>query len=169
MLSLFDKMFIKRFCLPSNSDIYSYESGKCKMCVHERYNHVSCVFNGNGKLKKVKVLSFGVNQMGNKNGNHPGVHAECDGLSKLMPRRNKKRLETINILVLRLSSKNKFQSSKPCVNCIETMKIMPPKMGYVIKHIYYSDSDGSIIKTNLQSLDAEEKHYSRCVRNKHKY
>ena len=164
MLSLFDKMFIKRFCLPADSDIHLYETGKCKMCVYEHFNHVSCVFNGNGKLKKVRVLSFGVNQMGNKNGNHPGVHAECDGLSKLIPRRHKKRLETINILVLRLSGKNKLQSSKPCINCIETMKSMPPKMGYIIKNIYYSDSNGNIIKTNLNSLDAEEKHYSRCSR-----
>ena len=167
MLSLFDKMFIKRFCLPVDSDIHLYETGKCMipLCVYEHYNHVACIFNGNGKFKKVKVLSFGVNQMGTKQmGNKNGVHAECDGLSKLIPRRHKKRLETINILVLRLSGKNKLQSSKPCVSCIETMKFVPQKMGYIIKNIYYSNSDGNIIKTNLQSLDTEEKHYSRQFR-----
>jgi len=166
MLSLIDKMFIKRFCLPADSDICLYENGKCNipLCVHEHYNHVSCVFSGNGKLKKVRVLSFGVNQMGDKKRNNPGVHAECDGLSKLIPRRHNKRLETINILVIRLSGKNKLQSSKPCVNCIEMMKNVPPKMGYIIKNIYYSNTNGDIIKTNLKTLDSEEKHYSRCSR-----
>lgn len=162
MLTLLDKMFIKRFCLPSDSDIHLYENGKCRACMKEPFTHISCVFTGNGNFKKLKILSFGVNQIRYRN----GIHAECDGLLKLIPRRNKKRLESINILVLRLSSKNKMQSSKPCANCIETMKTVPPKMGYIIKNIYYSDSDENIIKTNLSALDSDKKHYSRCVRNK---
>ena len=47
--------------------------------------------------------------MGDTYGKMPGIHAECDALSKLMPLKNKKRLESINILVVRLSSKNKIQ------------------------------------------------------------
>ena len=68
------------------------------------------------------------------------------------------------MLVIRLSKKNNLQSSKPCVNCINTMKILPPKKGYIIQYIYYSDSEGNIIKTTLDNLELEEKHYSRFYR-----
>jgi cytidine deaminase len=104
--------------------------------------------------------------MGDSAGKNPGIHAECDALTKLMPLKNKKRLESINLLVVRFSPKNKIQSSKPCYNCIETMKNYPKKIGYKIENIYYSDSDGNIIKTNLKILDTEEKHYSKYFRRK---
>jgi hypothetical protein len=117
-------------------------------------------------LKKARILSFGVNQMGDSDGKKPGIHAEYDALTKLMPIRRKKKLESINLLVVRLSSKNKIQSSKPCFNCIETMKKFPPKKGYKIDNVYYSDSKGDIIKTNLKSLNEEEKHYSHYFRRK---
>jgi hypothetical protein len=48
------------------------------------------------------------------------------------------------------------------------MKNYPKKIGYKIDNIYYSDSDGNIIKTNLKILDEEEKHYSKYFRRKHK-
>lgn len=54
MSSLFDKLFIKRFCLPVNSDISLYENGiqsiNPSLCNH--YNHVSCVLQGKGKYEK---------------------------------------------------------------------------------------------------------------------
>jgi cytidine deaminase len=145
-----------------------------KMAIVIRYR-VACAeiiimwrvfYKGNGDLKKARILSFGVNQMGDSDGKKPGIHAEYDALSKLMPMRRKRKLESINLLVIRLSSKNKIQSSKPCFNCIETMKKLPPKIGYKIDNVYYSDSDGNITKTNLNTLDKEEKHYSNYFRRK---
>ena len=109
-------------------------------------------YKGKGNLKKARILSFGVNHMGDVYGNTPGVHAECDAISKLMTIKQKKHLEHINILVIRISTKNKIQSSKPCSNCIETMIKMPPKKGYKIQNIYYSDGFGNIIKSSLNSL-----------------
>ena len=123
-------------------------------------------YKGKGALQKARILSFGVNQMGDINGNTPGIHAEEDALSKLMPLKYKKRLEPINLLVIRLSSKNKLQSSKPCSNCIKLMSIIPKKKGYKIDNIYYSDENGDIIKTNLQTLENSEQHYSKYYRNK---
>ena len=111
-------------------------------------------------MKKTKILSFGVNQSPNSDYITPGIHAEQDAINKLKPLKYKKKLESINILVIRLSSKNKLQSSKPCANCIESMKNNPTKKGYKIQNVYYSDSEGNIIKTNLVSLDNEEKHIS---------
>ena len=123
-------------------------------------------YKGKGNLKKARILSFGVNQMGDSDGSRPGVHAECDAISKLMTLKQKKHLEHINILVIRISPKNKIQSSKPCSNCIETMIKMPPKKGYKIQNIYYSDGFGNIIKSSLNSLEKEERHYSKFYKHK---
>lgn len=48
MIQLLDTMFIKRFCLPSNIDISSYEKGKSKItsCLCGNYNHASCLLQG---------------------------------------------------------------------------------------------------------------------------
>jgi len=124
-------------------------------------------YKGKGNMKKARILSFGVNQMGDSNGNVPGIHAEEDALSKLMPLKYKKKLEPINLLVIRLSPKNKLQSSKPCFNCVKLLSIIPMKKGYKLENIYYSDDEGNIIKTNLQTLENSEQHYSKYYRNKH--
>lgn len=126
-------------------------------------------YKGKGDLKKARILSFGVNQMIQSNGFSPSIHAECDAISKLIPLRQKKHLEQVNLLVIRLSAKNKIQSSKPCSNCIETMINLPPKKGYKIQNVYYSDSDGNIIKTSLASLEKEERHFSKYYRNRQRY
>lgn len=170
MSSLFDKMFLKSFCLPINTDILLYENGKRTIdtCLCGQYNHVSCIYKGKGDLKKIRVLSYGVNKMGDSDGLAPGIHAEYDAIKKLIPLRKQKHLESINLLVIRLSKKNKLQSSKPCAICIDMMKTLPEKKGYKIQNIYYSDSNGDIIKTTLSNLDNEEKHVSTSYKYKTK-
>ena len=103
--------------------------------------------------------------MGDSEGLEPGIHAEHNALLKLKQSINKNRLEPINLLVVRFSKTNKIQSSKPCSNCIQIMDTMPEKKGYKIQNIYYSNSDGDIVKTNLTTLKNEEQHYSRYYRN----
>lgn len=117
-------------------------------------------------LKKANILSFGFNRMGDTNGNNAGVHAEHDAINKLKPLERNKKLEPINLLVIRFSKNNKLQNSKPCANCIQTMKILPEKKGYRIKNIYYSNDNGEIVKTSLNNLEKEELHYSRYYRHK---
>jgi hypothetical protein len=48
MFNLLDKMYIKRFCLPVNSNLELYEKGIDKVpdCVCGHYNHIACVFQG---------------------------------------------------------------------------------------------------------------------------
>jgi hypothetical protein len=118
-------------------------------------------YKGKGDLKKARILSYGVNKMGDAKGLQPGIHAEYDAIRKLLPLRRKKRLVSINILVIRVSGKNKLQSSKPCVNCINTMKTLPPKLGYKIEDIYYSNNNEEIVKSSIKILESEEPHYSR--------
>ena len=125
-------------------------------------------YKGKGDLKKVRILSYGVNKMGDSEGMHPGIHAEYEAIKKLIPLRKTKKLESVNLLVIRLSGKNKLQSSKPCSNCIDTMKTLPEKKGYKIQNIYYSDSNENIVKTTLKNLDNEEKHISKYYKDKNK-
>jgi len=42
--------------------------------------------------------------------------------------------------------------SQPCNNCVKMLSSMPRKKGYIIKDIYYSDSNNNIIKTTLTKL-----------------
>jgi hypothetical protein len=167
MNSLLDKMYIKRFCLPfdTNTEMLKYNDPKIMPCICGHYNHVSCVLKKKGT--KIRILSFGMNQMGDTDGLVPGIHAELDAVTKLKPLRQK-RLEIIDLLVIRLSKTNNIQSSRPCNNCIEVMTYFPEKKGYKIKTIYYSNNDGDIIKTDLQTLEKEEKHYSRFYRRNNK-
>jgi hypothetical protein len=124
-------------------------------------------YKDNGTLKKASILSYGINKIGDSKCLNAGIHAEHDAIRKLLPLKNKKRLKAVSILVIRLSVKNKLQSSKPCSNCIEIMKNLPIKIGYKIKDVYYSDNEGNIVKTNLNNLDNEEKHYSSFYRKRH--
>jgi hypothetical protein len=121
-------------------------------------------YKGNSTLKKANILSFGFNMMGDINGNQPGVHAEHDAINRLKPLQRKKHLQCVNILVVRLSKNNKIQNSKPCANCIETIKTLPEKKGYRIKNIYYSGDNGEIIKSSIKTLENEKLHYSRFFR-----
>jgi cytidine deaminase len=121
-------------------------------------------YKGNGDLKKANILSFGFNMMGDVEGNEQGIHAEHDAINRLKPLKRNKRLQSINILVIRLSKSNRIQQSKPCANCIQTMKTLPEKKGYKIRNIYYSDNNGEIVKSNIRTLEMEEAHISRFFR-----
>ena len=48
---------------------------------------------------------MGINQLGDVDGKTPGIHAEHNALLKLKPLKLKKKLESINILVVRFSKK----------------------------------------------------------------
>lgn len=102
--------------------------------------------------------------MGDIKGKEPGIHAEHDAINKLKPLYRKKRLESINLLVIRISKNNKLQCSKPCTVCIKNMKFLPEKKGYKIKNIYYSNNNGDIVKSNFQILEKDEEHFSRFYR-----
>ena len=52
--NLLDKMFIKRFCLPVDSNIEQYETGdkSINSCLCGNFNHVSCILQGKGEFEK---------------------------------------------------------------------------------------------------------------------
>jgi cytidine deaminase len=107
-----------------------------------------------GKIanNRINILSIGINYYPVRNSNEikkKTIHAECDAINKLP---NIKKKTAINILVIRLTKNNKLGMSQPCNNCVKMLSSMPTKKGYVIKHIYYSDSNNNIIKTTLTKL-----------------
>ena len=54
MIDLIDKMFMKRFCLPIDSDIELYEKGMSNInsCMCGHYNHVACILQGERVFEK---------------------------------------------------------------------------------------------------------------------
>lgn len=168
-IELLNNLFTKRFCLPTNIDIYSYENGinRINSCFCGEYNHIACVLQGNPY--KHGIINYGINSQPNVEKNIPGVHAEEAALLKLKTLKNRKNLRPINILVIRLSKMNKILLSRPCSNCIYIMETIPQQKGYKIKHIYYSDDNNTIVKTNLnqlKKLDNEKPHLSKFYRRK---
>lgn len=162
--SFLNRLFIKRFCLPVNTDVSQYEKGQAsiKNCICGNYYHIACIVKEDNFDN---ILSIGVNILGNDNENISGVHAEFDALRKLPKLKPKRNMPRISLLVLRLSKTNKLQSSKPCYKCVYMLNKIPQKMGYALKAIYYSDGNGNIVRTSLRVLEKEEKHHTRLYVN----
>lgn len=164
MLTILDKMYKKRFNLTTLNNIENYENGieKINNNYNSSYNHVACIIE-NTSVKKARILSYGFNSLGDKEGIYPGVHAECDALLKLKYLNNKK-LKSIDLIVIRISSTNKLKNSKPCSHCISIMNKIAIKKGYNINKILYSDGNNNLIEITLNALNMEDKHYSRFYR-----
>ena len=67
----------------------------------------------------------------------------------------------IEMLVIRVSIHGKIQSSRPCFHCVQKMKKIPAKKGYIIRRVYYSDEHGDIQCETLEQLENGDAHISR--------
>lgn len=90
-----------------------------------------------------------------------GTHAEINSILNL---KNKNKNKKYNILIIRLTLRSsikdiKFTISKPCDVCIMKMKGL-------VKNVYYSESDGTIVKKKFKILNQEPKHISNFNRQK---
>lgn len=92
-------------------------------------------------------------------------HAETNALAKLIKIKNKKRkLITVDLLVIRTDKTLALKNSKPCQKCIEYMMTLP-KYGYRMRYIYYSNNEGGIVKQNFTELyHNHNNHISRRFR-----
>ena len=164
MDNIMETMFLKRFCLPSNTDLDHFKSNNmvANKCICGKYFHVSCAFQGN-----YNILSIGMNKYADVAGVMPSIHAEHDAILRLPCLKNKnKKLVKINLLVIRFLKTYTLANSKPCLKCIQNMIELPKKRGYKIEDIYYSENDRTIIKTNINKLLNEPvQHISSYYRN----
>jgi cytidine deaminase len=82
-----------------------------------------------------------------------------DAISKLPS--NKKKVITINIIVVRINGSGLLRNSKPCGNCLKHMSKL---RGYRLKNIYYSEDDGTISKKSFQEMVLSKHHFSKRFR-----
>ena len=102
-----------------------------------------------------------MNKYADVDGSMPSIHAEHDAILRLpcLKNKNKKKLVKINLLVIRFLKTYTLANSKPCYKCIQNMIEIPKKRGYKIEDIYYSENNGTIIKTNINKLLNEPVHH----------
>ena len=71
----------------------------------------------------------------------------------LPPRKNwKQRLQVVSLLVVRVSKTGTIGNSAPCIHCLRAMTHLPPRMGYYIDKIYFTNADGDIVFHRLGDL-----------------
>jgi len=99
--------------------------------------------------RKINILSYGINHY--RPNKKTSIHAEHDAINKLPSLKKRKKLEKINILVIRITKNGKLGMSKPCSECVNKLKMLPPKNGYKINEIYYSTERESIHKIKLNN------------------
>ncbi|MCH9715601.1 MAG: hypothetical protein K0U52_00740 [Gammaproteobacteria bacterium] len=79
------------------------------------------------------------------------IHAEQDLMRKLyrmFKRRKLVSVRKVDILVIRLSSSGKLGMSRPCSECVKTLKHSPVPIGKV----YYSSREGNIVAEKFLDL-----------------
>jgi len=97
-----------------------------------------------------------------------GRHAETEAMLRLPPSyggKGRKRTDWINLLVIRIDKSKNLKDSKPCSKCLEHLSKMK---NYKLRFVYYSDSEGNIVKRKFADLLLEEnKHVSRRFKDDH--
>ena len=59
--------------------------------------------------------------------------------------KTRRKMNNISILVIR-KSKHGIKNSRPCIDCIKTMRV------YNIKRVYYSNDDSEIVCENIKDM-----------------
>ena len=119
------------------------------------FNHLCCVFTSDGNVTRI-----GQNDINEAyNGCMYGVHAEMNALFKLPPLNRQKTRIRLNIVVVRIDGQGRLKDSKPCAKCIKHMNRLPFATCYRIDRVYYSSKDGSIVKSNLSTLNDDNNKY----------
>ena len=152
MEQLVETLINKRLGINENNDINtSLLSGE--------YYHMACVIDS--IKSKIIPLSYGMNQYFSSK----TIHAECDAINHLPPRRKTSRNKIINLVVIRTSKNKKVSISKPCLHCMNFLCSKPQMRGYQINKIFYSDQLGNIIESSICDLQESTCHISKFYRN----
>ena len=82
----------------------------------------------------------------------PSIHAEHEGLTKLMRinryRRYLSNIDEVDVLVVRVSASGCVGYSRPCHDCLLRMINCP----FNINAIYYTDADGTIVSEKFYAM-----------------
>jgi hypothetical protein len=115
------------------------------------------------------VHSFQINNIGKLSNSHEFIaentsrksylcpistHAELASFQKYCFKTNHsytkkpKRMPHVNIVVIRLTSKNEIKHSRPCYHCIQTFQ----RLNIIIDRVYYSDQYGNIVCEKFKDM-----------------
>ena len=93
-------------------------------------------------------------------------HSEISALKQLkyISKRGRKNPISIDLIVIRLTNSCQGESkrvttSNMCLKCIEGAIKIPPKYGYRIRNVVYSNSKGKFEKISLKKLKKMENHH----------
>lgn len=115
-------------------------------------------------------MAYGENHDYNVGNTYMSIHAEEHAINKLPcapPRKKKPRLD---ILVIRTTHTGHFGISRPCMRCTMLLYKEVPSKGYILNNVYYTLSNDTLVKTNVQELIKQHKiapHISLYYRMKH--
>jgi hypothetical protein len=123
-------------------------------------------------LNKIKssvfdVLSIGQNKFFD---NGSSIHAESDAINRLKRktgfRFGKKNVETVNLLVIRVTKTGIFGNSNPCIHCLKDMADKTLLKGYKIDYVYFSNDNNQLECYKLIDLiKTSEIHVSSYYKN----
>lgn len=116
----------------------------------------------------MKKYVNGFNKMSASNSRlYTSLHAEisaCKNLSKIASRL-KLNLSTVDLIVLRISRNKSINLSRPCYHCIKQLNKYCKMLNFKLRYIYYSNSDGTIIKEKFDNLlNSNLRHISKGSR-----
>lgn len=122
--------------------------------------HAAAIF-----AHKECVLAYGENRFVGVEGRWT-EHAERAAISKLPSRPRRRRLDAVDMLVIRTSKTGLFGNSRPCLHCILCMAHDLPERGYRLRRVYYFDDQRAMRETGLDTLCSEPPHVSVYYRNR---
>jgi cytidine deaminase len=97
-----------------------------------------------------KKLAIGINS-NIKFGFMPSTHAEVDAIGKIKNKKNKPK--KLDIVVVRFTKSGALTESRPCYHCLCFME----KCCLDIRDVYYSTSEGTIVKEKLSDMRSNPK------------
>ena len=86
------------------------------------------------------------------------IHAEQHALTKFL--NSKYSTKKVDLVVIRLSKLGHLGESRPCKHCIYRLQTACIKYNITIQYVYYSTSDGKIIREKFSELKSSDSYIS---------
>jgi len=86
------------------------------------------------------------------------IHAETDAITKY--KKKKEKFRSIDLYVLRIGKSGVFGNSRPCLHCMIRML----RSNIDIKHVYYSTSDGTLVREKFDTMFTTTLNISSAIR-----
>lgn len=80
------------------------------------------------------------------------VHAEVNAIQGLPSLPRNKRPKKVDLVVIRVTKAGCYRQSKPCLHCLQALRMRLPEKGYILEDIYYTSEDESIVSTRWNDL-----------------